>query len=392
MPDSQNNLLSPLQQKIVGTALAALSICILGAVIFGIFLMLRNFITHFSNVLMPLAIAFVMAMLLKPILVFMQKKLRISRIKSIVLLYTLVLVAMFGLLCFVLPIILGQTQDLIAFLPRFIESIKSFVMERFPHVVDTLKENLGGEEALNKQLSSISNHIKTVLMTSLVALNTAGTTALGFFGKIAAYAVIPIYLFYLLESNVNLGNNLDKELSFMNKSWRDDIVFLLNEFINIIVAFFRGQFIIALILAIILAVGFSMVGLKFGIILGLIIGLLNVVPYLGTILGVCTILPIAFFQPDGGAGLIALCALVFAIGQLIVDYVLTPKIMGEETGLSPMAIIFSIFFWGTALGGILGMVLAIPLSAFFVIFWRLAKVKYLPQILGKTDTDKSVLK
>lgn len=52
--------------------------------------------------------------------------------------------------------------------------------------------------------------------------------------------------------------------------------------------------------------------------------------------------------------------------------------------MSPMLIIFSIFFWGVALGGLLGMILAIPLTAFFLVFWRLAREKYLPALTAET--------
>jgi predicted PurR-regulated permease PerM len=55
--------------------------------------------------------------------------------------------------------------------------------------------------------------------------------------------------------------------------------------------------------------------------------------------------------------------------------------MGGRTGLHPMMIIFAIFFWGTALGGIMGMILAIPLTAFLVVFWRLAKEKYITELV-----------
>jgi predicted PurR-regulated permease PerM len=70
---------------------------------------------------------------------------------------------------------------------------------------------------------------------------------------------------------------------------------------------------------------------------------------------------------------------VFTIVQLIESYFLTPKIMGDKTGLHPMAIIVAIFFWGSALQGILGMILAIPLTAFLVVFWRLAKERYIDE-------------
>ena len=158
---------------------------------------------------------------------------------------------------------------------------------------------------------------------------------------------------------------------------RDDVVFLVREFIAIVVSFFRGQFLIALIMGALLALGFSVVGLRFGLFIGLTLGVLNIVPYLGTIIGLSIALPLAFLQPDGGWQLVALVLLVFVIVQNIAGWYLTPKIMSDRTGLHPVAIIVAIFFWGTAFNGIIGMVLAIPLTAFFVTAWRLAKKKYL---------------
>ena len=88
------------------------------------------------------------------------------------------------------------------------------------------------------------------------------------------------------------------------------------------------------------------------------------------------VVPLAFFQPGGGWQLLGLVLLVKTIVQLIESWVITPKVMGERTGLHPVTIIVAIFFWGTAFGGVLGMLLAIPLTAFFVTAWRLAKQKY----------------
>jgi predicted PurR-regulated permease PerM len=74
-----------------------------------------------------------------------------------------------------------------------------------------------------------------------------------------------------------------------------------------------------------------------------------------------------------------LVLVVKIVVQAVEGWVLTPKIMGAQTGLHPVMIIFAIFFWGTAFNGVLGMLLAIPLTAFFVTAWRLAKRKYLPR-------------
>lgn len=157
---------------------------------------------------------------------------------------------------------------------------------------------------------------------------------------------------------------------------RADVVFLAREFAGIIFSFFRGQLVIGLIMGALLAAGFSLVGLRFGLCLGLAIGVLNIVPYLGTIVGLIVVLPLAFFQPDGGWTLVGLVLLVKIVVQAIEAWFLTPRIMGERTGLHPVVIIVAIFFWGTALGGVLGMVLAVPLTAFFVTTWRLLQRKY----------------
>jgi predicted PurR-regulated permease PerM len=136
------------------------------------------------------------------------------------------------------------------------------------------------------------------------------------------------------------------------------------------------------LIGIMLYIAFSFIGLNFGIGLGLLIGALNIVPYLGTIIGLGLVLPIAYFQPEGGLVPMLLALGAFGIVQLIEGYVLTPKIMGKQTGLHPLTIIIAIFFWGVALNGLLGMVLAIPLTAFFVVAWRLAKLKYLRYFSG----------
>ena len=153
-------------------------------------------------------------------------------------------------------------------------------------------------------------------------------------------------------------------------------MFLASEFVSIVVSFFRGQLLIGLIMGVLLSIGWSIVGLKFGMALGLALGLLNIVPYLGTTIGLAVALPLAFFQPSGGWQLVGLVLLVKLIVQNIEGWFLTPKIMGHRTGLHTVIIIVAIFFWGTALGGLMGMILAIPLTAFAVTAWRLTKRKY----------------
>ena len=206
---------------------------------------------------------------------------------------------------------------------------------------------------------------KKVFETAVAA--TGGLVS--FFSFLAAFAVVPIYLYYMLTSNFDFYSKLEKNLAFASPSVRGDIVFFVRRFSEIMSAFFRGQLLIALIMGVLYGVGFLSVGVSYGFLLGFFAGILNLVPYLGTVVGLGTILPIALLQADGG-WLTALAALgVFCAVQCLEGYVLTPRIMGDRTGLHPTVIIFSVFFWGIALGGILGMVLAIPLTAFAAAAW-----------------------
>jgi predicted PurR-regulated permease PerM len=237
------------------------------------------------------------------------------------------------------------------------------------------------EAADNEDLSGqIFTWLKSMIGLSLPALAKAGSQLQAFFAKVAGLAIIPVYLFYLLDMRRDFIADLRRESNFLSPSLRDDISFLIEQFIGILISYFRGQFLIGMILGVLMATGFTCVGLKFGLLIGLMIGLFNVIPYLGTMIGLGVSLPLAYFQQDGGLGTLLWVAGVFVVVQSIEGYFLTPRIMGKTTGLHPMVIIFSIFFWGLALDGLLGMILAVPLTAFFVVFWRLMKTKYLPRL------------
>jgi predicted PurR-regulated permease PerM len=226
-----------------------------------------------------------------------------------------------------------------------------------------------------ESVKSEAGKIPAALVPSLKAL-TQGIA--GIFGFATHLAIIPIYLFFFLLAKRDPIKKLPGHLPFLAPSTRDDIVFLTREFVSIVVSFFRGQLLIGLIMGGLLAIGFSVVGLKFGLFIGLAIGVLNIVPYLGTIIGIAVTVPLAFFQPGGSLALVGLVLLVKIVVQNIEGWFLTPKIMGARTGLHPVAIIVAIFFWGTAFDGILGMILAIPLTAFFVTVWRFSKWRYFP--------------
>ena len=240
-------------------------------------------------------------------------------------------------------------------------------------------------EIRNRAMEAMEKQGGELAEKSAAVIKSAWSGLLGFFAQMTYLAVIPIYLFYFLGSNRNLIDELEKELGFLSDSVKEDVVFLIREFVGILVSFFRGQLLIGVLMGVGYAIGFSISGLKFGITLGLLFGLLNIVPYLGSIVGIVTALLVAYLQPAGIAEtgewtVLIGCGISFGVVQLIESYYLTPRIMGQQTGLHPVVVMVSIFFWGTALGGILGMIFGIPLTAFIIIAWRLLCRKYFQRV------------
>lgn len=397
MESSNKVTLTPLQKRTItwgGTSLAAV---VLIAIAFYTFLLLRNFVVAFQDVLLPLAISAILATLLRPTINYLETRTRLNRIQGIVLLVALICLILATVAVFVVPFMLEQITAFIKNLPEITNNIVTAGQKVAPGAWQWASDQLGQplDEYLKQLAADNTETLKVALQRSLATIGSIGGIfggfLGGFFGKVAAYSIIPVYLFFLLSDDRDVWKDVEKQISFLPKDRRDDLVFLVREFTEILVSFFRGQIIIALLLGLVLAIGFGLIGLKLGIVLGFFLGLLNIIPYLGTMIGLLTVLPLAYFQNEGGPVLVGLCLVVFMIGQMLTDYVFTPRVMGEKTGMGPMLIIFSIFFWGTALGGILGMIMAIPLTAFFLVFWRLAREKYIPAFIEqKHEANEAV--
>jgi len=147
------------------------------------------------------------------------------------------------------------------------------------------------------------------------------------------------------------------------------------------VSFFQRQTVICLIEGCYYGFGFMLVGLPYGFLIGFSLGVLNLIPLFGSAVCLPLAMPLAYFV-HGGSGLrLALVLAVWGVGQFLDGYVITPRIQGNRTGLGYAGVIFSFFFWATLLGPVLGMLLAIPLSAFCVVFWRALKSRYIKPVV-----------
>ena len=188
------------------------------------------------------------------------------------------------------------------------------------------------------------------------------------------------FVFFLLRPSMK-GADYVRELPFLKPQTKNFVAKQIDAFTDILVNFFQRQVVICLIEGILYGTGFMLVGVPYGFLLGFLLGVLNLVPFLGTVLCLPLVLPVAYFG-DGGSLYRLIGALsVWLAGQFLDGYLITPKIQGEKTGLGYAGVIFSFFFWGVVFHSMLGLLLAIPLSAFCVVLWRALKQKYIKGVI-----------
>ncbi|MDX9980164.1 MAG: AI-2E family transporter [Lentisphaeria bacterium] len=372
--------LGPRQRATVAAAMTLLAALLLVAVGSGIVWGLARFINRFQNVLLPPVVAGILAMLLRPYYDWLLKVCRGSRTAALALFFLSALVPLVAFAWTVGTFAVNQSLQFIDELPDIIGRLQELARSHWPKVTNLL-EKYGLMAEFNSQMKDPDGIVVNLLRywggrlsQSLVQLFQS---AAGLF----AWAVLPIYLAFFLMAKPFETRKIGDFLPFLKPETREDVVYLFGQFVEILLTFFRGQIIVAFAQGLLFALGFAVVGLPYGIVIGISLGFLNIIPYLGSIAGLAVALPLAYFSKSGGLTLVALVLVVFSVVQAIEGYILTPRIMGQRTGLHPALIIFAVFFWGVALGGILGMMLAIPLTAFAVVFWRLLEKKYLTGVV-----------
>lgn len=356
------------------TVAAAMSVLVLG--LMG----LIRLVAGFSDVLAPLVTAAVLALILKPYQTFFRNRLRFRPIPAMLAVCLTVITPLVLLIWLFGGLLITQLGELLHNMPRYFNALYDRAIEIWPTLKVKLAE-YGIAERLHGVLKERSSDIISAAQGAVVGAVSLGASAFWSVAGLLTWAALPVYLAFMLIAEPIRKEQIEKGLPFLRPETRRDVAYLANEFVSIVVAFFRGQIVVAFCQAMLYAFGFMLCGLQYGFLIGFAMGFLNIIPYLGSIVGLGIALPVAFFQTGGGPGAMALVMLVFGIVQFLEAYVLTPRIIGNSTGLHPMAIIFSIFFWGSAFNGILGMILAVPLSAFLVVLWRLVKARHMREIV-----------
>jgi len=185
------------------------------------------------------------------------------------------------------------------------------------------------------------------------------------FGFLAGLALAPVYIFYFLLEKRGIQANWTDYLPVRDSTAKEEIVFVLHSINDCLIVFFRSQVLVAMCVGALLTTGFLAIGLDYAILLGVLAGLLGIIPYLGVMLSIVPafILSMVQFVPDDGWTRPILMLVWFAAVQAMEGLFISPKIIGDRVGLHPLTIIIAVMIGTTLLGGIVGGVLAIPLTA-----------------------------
>ncbi len=274
-----------------------------------------------------------------------------------------VLVAIFVIL---LPVLSAQITDLIAKLPDYLQRLRDFaepiIAQLRASLTDAQLAQLQefGRDSTGGLLKWIGTVLKGMLGGGAAVLNIVSLTV-----------IMPVVAFYLLRDWDRIVAHLD---SLLPRGSADTIREQMREIDTRLSGFLRGQALVCLILGTLYAVGLTLVGLDFGLLVGMGAGLISFIPYFGTAVGLVVGVGLALAQFSEWLP-IALVAGVFALGQVVEGYVLTPKLVGERIGLHPVWVLFALLAGGT-LFGFTGILLAVPAAAAIGVVVRFVIERY----------------
>jgi predicted PurR-regulated permease PerM len=174
--------------------------------------------------------------------------------------------------------------------------------------------------------------------------------------------MVPIYLFFLLKESPAIERRWREYLPLRNSPLKNEVAAVLSQINNYIIAYFRGQLLVCLIDGTLIGTALFFCGLNFAPLIGILVVILTMIPYIGIIVCWVPAVLIAFGQ-WGDWQHPLLVTLVFILVQNLEAIFIAPRIVGNSVGLHPMTVIVSIFVWGLLIGGLLGPILAVPLTA-----------------------------
>jgi len=387
------------QAKLIWLALTGLSVAILFGLFAGLVWALGQILGILAPVLWPLAVAGVLALLLDPVVDFLEHK-GLPRARAIVCVFAIALAVLVGLLGSIVPQVVRETHQLVQRIPAYAIKIQTRVEQWVNHPPVLLRKLLE-KESSHTDLSLPPTNDTNISITNTTATEESSTTnapslisgtldketlqtattwvartlprvgswlfgqvgrVASWFGILAAIGLIPVYTFYFLIEKQGISARWTNYLPVTDSRFKQELIFVLNSINNYLIVFFRGQVLVAICDGILYTAGFLMIGLPYAVLIGAMAIVLTIIPFLGAIITCVAALLLAVVQFGDWLHPLLVLA-VFAVVQTLEGLVISPKILGGRVGLHPVTIIIAVMVGTTLLGGLLGGILAIPLTA-----------------------------
>lgn len=203
---------------------------------------------------------------------------------------------------------------------------------------------------------------------------------LGFLGLALGFVMVPIYLYYFLNESAAIKEHWHEYVPLKASRFKTELIETLTEVNRYLISFFRGQVLVAFIDGMLVGLALTAFDLPLGLLIGILMAVLGIIPYIGNIITLIPACVLAYFHFSVGdnqhilgdnpwayvGGVVA----IFVVVQQINSLVTAPKIVGDSVGLHPMTVIFSMLFWSLILGGFVGALLAVPLTAAVKVLFR----------------------
>lgn len=398
---------TPLQRRVMWTALTLLCLSFIvvlaGASAYG----LVRLFGALEAVLLPVLIAGILAYLLNPVVKRLQRYVG-KRIWAVLI----VMLAAFGLMtglffCIVPPLakqanelyenrehiaskVIGSGRKLLNE-DRYVQQVVDML---YNQSVESQREAAANEDNTTEtieveteqqvsidapaaatdyvaKLQVVLNHHSGYLVRKGADWLTAGGRFLfGLTYVVIGIVIVPVFLFYFLLETEPIAKNWDKILPLRSSHLKDEIVATLSEINQNLVAFIRGQMLVSLIDAFILGIALSCLGLPYALTIAAAVAILGIIPYIGMISTGIPAMLVAWFTWYDFGMVVAVAAIFLSVSQLD-GWLLQPKIVGKNMKMHDMTVMFSVLFWSLVFGGVLGALIAVPLtSAIKVIFKR----------------------
>ncbi len=319
-------------------------------------------IYELKNVLLPFAVACLIAYLLEPALEFNQKLLHLKGRVIATFITLSELTFLIGILAYLfIPSILKEIEQMMALVKQYYDS--DVELPLIPQEVHTFLRHYLNPERLDKYLDM--NHISALLDKGTSLLSES----IDFLMRFVEWLLMFIYVIFIMIDYHYLFTGFRM---MVPKKHRPVVYQLFNDMRLSMNHYFRGQSVLALCAAVFYCIGFSIVGIPLAIVLGVCVGILYLIPYFQYITLIPVTIVCIIYSMGGEAHFWTVwseCLLVYVVSQCTCDYILTPKIMGKVMGLNPALILLSLSVWGS-LFGILGMLIALPLTTLIISYYE----------------------